>query len=115
MVICDIVIIDMYRTSTRNKASYHWTHLRRLTVWITVNSNSNYLSAEAFVTVVRLLINMYTSQCLRVYWGDTIADGFTCLNGVKPGEVISPILSVYIWIMDVLLLNFPTLVLVVIF
>ena len=32
---------------------------------------------------LRLLINMYTSQRLRVKWGNTVCDEFTCLNGVK--------------------------------
>ena len=34
---------------------------------------------------VMLLINMYTSESLRVKWDDTITDGFTCQNGVKQG------------------------------
>ena len=42
---------------------------------------------------VRLLINiMYTTQRLRVKWGNTVSDSFTCANGVKQGGVQSPIL-----------------------
>ena len=41
---------------------------------------------------VRLLINMYTTQRLRVKWGNTVYDSFTCANGVKQGGVLSPIL-----------------------
>jgi hypothetical protein len=41
---------------------------------------------------VRLIINMYTTQKLRVKWGDTVSLDFNCLNGVKQGGVLSPIL-----------------------
>ena len=37
---------------------------------------------------VRLLINMYTTQRLRVKWGNTVSDSFTCANGVKQGGVL---------------------------
>ena len=52
---------------------------------------------------LRLLNNMYmyTSQRLRVKWGNTVSDEFTCLNGVKQGGVLSPIL--FCLYMDVLL------------
>ena len=42
--------------------------------------------------VLRLLLYMYTSQCLRVKWGHTLSDCFTVKNGVKQGGVLSPIL-----------------------
>lgn len=41
---------------------------------------------------VRLLISMYTSQRLRVKWAHRLSDSFDCLNGVKQGGVLSPIL-----------------------
>ena len=41
---------------------------------------------------VRLLINMYTTQRLRVRWGNAVSDSFMCTNGVKQGGVLSPIL-----------------------
>ena len=41
---------------------------------------------------VRLIINMYTTQKLRVKWGDIFSFDFNCINGVKQGGVLSPIL-----------------------
>ncbi len=35
---------------------------------------------------------MYTTQRLRVKWGNLTSDSFKCTNGVKQGGVLSPIL-----------------------
>ena len=35
---------------------------------------------------------MYTSQTLQVKWGNSVSRKFNCLNGVKQGGVLSPIL-----------------------
>jgi len=35
---------------------------------------------------------MYTTQRLRVKWGDKVSNDFNCRNGVKQGGVLSPIL-----------------------
>ena len=35
---------------------------------------------------------MYTSQTLRVKWGHTVSNYFTVRNGVKQGDVLSPLL-----------------------
>jgi hypothetical protein len=40
----------------------------------------------------RLLLNMYTSQKLRVRWNSEYSELFSATNGVKQGGVISPIL-----------------------
>ena len=46
---------------------------------------------------IRLLVNMYTSQVTRMEWNDVCSDYFSVRNGVKQGEVISPVLfCVYI-------------------
>lgn len=46
--------------------------------------------------VLRLLLFMYTNQCLIVRWGAQFSDRFNVCNGVKQGGVLSPILfSVY--------------------
>lgn len=51
--------------------------------------------------VARLLLNLYTSQGIRVKWDSNVTDMFSTSNGVKQGGVLSPILfTVYI---DVLL------------
>ena len=47
--------------------------------------------------VCRFLVNLYTSQAVRVKWCNTLSDPCTVLNGVKQGGVMSPILfSVYL-------------------
>ncbi len=51
--------------------------------------------------VLRLLLDMYTSQTLRVKWKNIVSNDFNVCNGVKQGGVLSPVLfAVY---MDVLL------------
>jgi len=42
--------------------------------------------------IVRILINLYTGNMVRVLWAGLTSDYFTALNGVKQGGVISPIL-----------------------
>ena len=47
--------------------------------------------------VLRLLINMYTKQKLKVKWSQFVSETFVVSNGVKQGGVLSPVLfSVYI-------------------
>jgi len=43
-------------------------------------------------TVLRLLLNMYTSQVTRVSWNGVFSPLFTVSNGVKQGGVLSPVL-----------------------
>jgi hypothetical protein len=42
--------------------------------------------------IIRLLINMYTGNMIRVSWAGLMSSYFTALNGVKQGGVMSPIL-----------------------
>jgi hypothetical protein len=42
--------------------------------------------------IVRILINLYTANEVRVVWAGLASDYFSVLNGVKQGGVISPIL-----------------------
>ena len=42
--------------------------------------------------IVRILINMYTGNQVRVLWAGLASDYFAVRNGVKQGGVISPIL-----------------------
>ncbi len=51
--------------------------------------------------VVKFLLNMYTSQMIRVRWGSHLSDVHRVYNGVKQGGVLSPIL--FIMYMDELL------------
>ena len=47
--------------------------------------------------VVRLLVNLYTNHVTRIAWNGIWSSSFEVLNGVKQGEVLSPILfCVYI-------------------
>ena len=53
--------------------------------------------------VLRLLLNMYTTQTMQVRWGSETSSMFNVVNGVKQGGVLSPVLfAVY---MDNLLLK----------
>ena len=48
--------------------------------------------------VCRFLAFLYTSQCIRIKWCNTLSNPCSILNGVKQGGVMSPILfSVYIY------------------
>jgi hypothetical protein len=52
-----------------------------------------YLIIHCIVKVtVRILINLYTVNQVRVLWAGLTSDYFSVLNGVKQGGVISPIL-----------------------
>ena len=42
--------------------------------------------------LLRLIINMYIGQNLRVKWNDCISHEFAVSNGVKQGGVMSPLL-----------------------
>ena len=44
--------------------------------------------------VLILLLYMYTSQTLRVKWGHAVSSYLTVRNGVKQGDVLSPLLFV---------------------
>ena len=46
--------------------------------------------------IVRILINMYTGNQVRVLWAGLASDYFAVRNGVKQGGVISPIFFAFI-------------------
>src|SRR5664279_2354365 len=47
--------------------------------------------------IIRVLINFYTNNYVRVSWCGVMSDYFLALNGVKQGGVLSPVLfCVYI-------------------
>lgn len=53
--------------------------------------------------VIRVLLNMYTGQQVKILWNGVCSNTFPALNGVKQGAIISPILfCVYL---DTLLLE----------
>ena len=42
--------------------------------------------------IIRLLLNIYTSNFVRVVWGNVLSEYFLATNGVKQGGVLSPVL-----------------------
>jgi Reverse transcriptase (RNA-dependent DNA polymerase) len=38
--------------------------------------------------VIRLLINMYSNNLVRIAWGGVLSDYFSAINGVKQGGVL---------------------------
>jgi hypothetical protein len=42
--------------------------------------------------IIRIIMNLYTHNFLRVAWGSAITDYFSAVNGVKQGAVLSPVL-----------------------
>ena len=52
--------------------------------------------------VIRILINLYAGNNVRILWAGLASDYFTASNGVKQGGVISSILF-YIYMDDLLL------------
>ena len=58
------------------------------------------------ITVIRLLVRWYGSQLYRVRWGDLLSDGFTSMNGVAQGGILSPrFFNVYIDDLSIALSN----------
>ncbi len=94
-------IVDLY---IRNDSSLHLILLDASQAFDRVHYCKLFnilIDRKVCCQTIRLLINMYTTQRLRVKWGNSISDSFLCMNGVKQGGVLSPILfCIY---MDVLL------------
>ena len=42
--------------------------------------------------IIRLPLNVYASNFVRVAWRDVLSDYFVAINGVKQGGVLSPVL-----------------------
>jgi hypothetical protein len=49
------------------------------------------LSRNIPTLIIRLLLNIYTGQCVRVLWNGIYSGNFSVRNGVKQGGIISPI------------------------
>ena len=45
-------------------------------------------------SVVRILLNLYTNQSMKIKWGNSYSEKFRVFNGVKQGGVLSPILFI---------------------
>ena len=50
------------------------------------------ISRQVPACIVRVLINFYTSNYVRVSWCGILSDYFVAVNGVKQGGVLSPVL-----------------------
>ena len=57
------------------------------------------LNIQTFIEAFKLLLNMcwYTNQKMCVRWGNVYSDYFGFSNGVRQGGILSPLLSIYIW------------------
>jgi hypothetical protein len=42
--------------------------------------------------LIKLMLNMYSSQSLAVKWQNKVSSSFRCSNGIKQGAVLSPVL-----------------------
>ena len=47
--------------------------------------------------VIRVLLNFYTGNFVRVCWSSISSDHFVAINGVKQGGVLSPVLFLSIY------------------
>jgi hypothetical protein len=41
--------------------------------------------------IIRVLINFYTGNNVRVAWGGIVSDYFLAINGVKQAGIMSPV------------------------
>ena len=92
---CTFVLHEIINLYQRNSSSLYLVLLDASQAFDRVNYCKLFdamLKRNVCSFTVRLLINMYTTQRLRVKWGNTVSDSFTCANGVKQGGVLSPIL-----------------------
>ena len=78
-----------------------WTVVKHLTV--------NYVKFFSILTdrglcqsVLIVLLNLYTNQCMRIKWGSSCSDKFNVFNGVKQGGILCPILFIIFLIMNCL-------------
>ena len=53
---------------------------------------STLLREKIFLPVVLcLIINMYVNECILIKWNSVISEKYGIANGVRQGEVLSPI------------------------
>jgi len=83
LIMLQIIHLFIVRSRTPHKAfdRVHYCKLFRLLV-----------KRGLPTCIVRILINLYTVNQVRVLWAGLTSDYFAALNGVKQGGVISPIL-----------------------
>ena len=50
------------------------------------------ISRQVPSPIIRILISLYTGNCVRVQWGGIVSEYFLACNGVKQGGVLSSVL-----------------------
>jgi len=84
LIICIIVVLHVLCTFLDDSKAFYRVHY--------CESFKLLISRQVPACIVRVLINFYTSNYVRVSWCGILSDYFLTVNGVKQGGVLSPVL-----------------------
>ena len=92
---CSMVLKEVITSFTNGQSSVYCTFLDASKAFDKVNYCKLFrllLSRNVPPLVLRLLLNTYTDQSVRVQWNDGLSYSFSISNGVKQGGILSPVL-----------------------